>query len=124
MNDTSLIQMHPQERMLLHNLVEGKYYLEIGSGYSTAWVANLCDKVDSVETREEWFREVKTYTDEHCSNVTLYHFPPEECAYDDNGYERLISLGCGVSGYGTVEEFKSYIQSIKKLILKMTMMSL
>ena len=104
-----------QEMIGLH--IKDRYYLEIGSGESTKWASSVCDRIDSVETRKVWFDVVKENTKDF-SNVTLYHLPPEECAYDINGYETVVKQGRCRGDYGKNEEFKTYIESIKNLILE------
>ena len=105
------------EKKLLQSYILNKYYLEIGSGQSTKWASFFCKNIDSVETRKEWYEQVKEMN-KNSSNVKIYHFPPEESAYSDDGYETLVSKNTPRNDYGTEQEFQSYIQNIKKLITK------
>jgi len=111
------MQMFESEKLMLQSFIKDKYYLEIGSGESTKWASSFCKKIDSVETRKDWYDSVKGWN-KNSSNVNLYHFAPEDCAYLDDGYETLVSIGKGRNDYGTYEEFKTYIENIENLIIK------
>ena len=111
------MQLTNSEKETIKSHIKGKYYLEIGSGESTKWASHFCDRIDSVETRKKWFDKVREMNKDS-SNVTLYNFPPEDCAYDDDGYETIVEQGRCRGDYGRTEEFKTHIESIKNLILE------
>ncbi len=113
------MQMLPEERRLLQKVLQNKNsYLEIGSGYSTIWCSRFVPRVVSVEPRKPWFDEIKLYLGKFgISNVELYFFPPESCAYYEDGREAWCNRNTPEGNdYGRAEEFIAYLRGIERLL--------
>jgi len=113
------MQMSKRERMYVANSIRGKSnFLEIGSGYSTLWFSQFVCHIISVESRKEWFDKINELLKYHkISTVQLFHFPPEEFAYNDDGSEKWSNRNTSEgSDYGTAEEFSGYLRDIEELV--------
>ncbi len=111
-----LMQMTPREREYVADIIHGRNFLEIGSGYSTLWFSRCAARIVSVETREKWFLRINRLINRNkLTNVELILLPPEPCAYDDRGNEKWKNRN-GLSDYGKVEEFTGYLQGIQSLL--------
>lgn len=113
-----LMQMSPRERVYAASLLDSKSFLEIGSGYSTLWFSQFARRIVSVETRKKWYENIlKLINQNNVTNVELLLFPPEPCAYDENGQETWNNRNNAQgSDYGTEEEFSGYLLGIERLL--------
>ncbi len=113
------MQMCAEERQLLCAVLKGKNrYLETGSGFSTMWSSRFVREVVSVEARKPWYEKLKEYLQKYgINNVQLNLFPPEPCAYYEDGKEKWNNRHTVEgSDYGTDEEFKGYLKGIEQLL--------
>ena len=113
------MQMCTEEQQLLYAVLKGKKrYLEIGSGFSTIWSSRFVREVVSVEARKPWYEKLKEYLQKYgINNVQLNLFPPEPCAYYEDGKEKWNNRHTPEgSDYGTAEEFEGYLKRIEQLL--------
>ncbi|MGA2094005.1 MAG: hypothetical protein ABSH16_11475, partial [Sedimentisphaerales bacterium] len=89
-----------------------------GSGYSTIWCSQFVGKVVSVEARKKWFDEIKLCAEQNgINNIELHLFPPEPCAYYEDGSEKWTNRNTlEASDYGLTEEFTGYLKGIERLL--------
>ncbi len=114
------MQMLPEEVVWLRSLLDGQKYLEIGSGFSTLYFSQYAQHIVSAESRVAWYANIRSLLGYHeVKNVDLRLCMPNDCAYDELGQEcwlRRVSSEGHISDYGRSEEFKNYLDELRRVI--------